>query len=288
MQGAARPTPGPQREGPQSGKVSDTPDILRRILAHKVQEVTEQAERLPLRELSHRIEHASPVRPFADALRARIAEGRPAVIAEVKKASPSAGVIRPRFDPAALARSYASGGATCLSVLTDREFFQGGDEYLREARAACALPVLRKDFIVDEYQVYEARAIEADCVLLIVAALGDAQLRELSGLAAHLDMDVLVEVHDDDELELALALDIPLIGINNRDLRTFQTSLETTLRLKERIPADRVVVTESGIHTREDVDLMRRHGVNAFLVGEAFMRAPEPGEKLAELFQRVP
>ncbi len=264
--------------------MTNPPDILRRILAHKVQEVTEQAERLPLRELSHRVEHASPVRPFADALRAAIDAGRPAVIAELKKASPSAGVIRPHFDPAAIARSYEVGGASCLSVLTDREFFQGGDEYLREARAACRLPVLRKDFIVDEYQVYEARAIEADCILLIVAALGDAQLRELAGLAAHLEMDVLVEVHDEEELDRALALDTPLIGINNRDLRTFRTRLDTTLRLKERVPPGRLVVTESGIHTREDVARMRAHGVHAFLVGEAFMRAPEPGEKLAELF----
>jgi indole-3-glycerol phosphate synthase len=264
--------------------MTETADILRRILAHKVQEVSEQAERLPLRELSHRIEYAAPVRPFAGALRARIDAGQAAVIAEVKKASPSAGLIRPDFDPEAIARSYAAGGATCLSVLTDREFFQGGDEYLREARAACPLPVLRKDFIVDEYQVYEARAIEADCVLLIVAALGDAQLTGLAGLAAHLDMDVLVEVHDEDELERALAIQAPLIGINNRDLRTFQTSLETTLRLRERVPADRVVVTESGIHTREDIALLRAHGVHAFLVGEALMRAPDPGQKLAELF----
>jgi len=267
--------------------MTETPDILRRILAHKAQEVTEQAERLPLRELSHRIEFATPVRPFAGALRSAIGAGGPAVIAEVKKASPSAGVIRPHFDPAAIARSYAAGGATCLSVLTDREFFQGGDEYLREARAACTLPVLRKDFIIDEYQVYEARAIEADCVLLIVAALGDAQLRELSGLAAHLDMDVLVEVHDEAEMERALELDNPLIGINNRNLRDFRTSLETTLRLKERVPPNRIVVTESGIHTREEVALMRRHGVHTFLVGEAFMRAPEPGEKLAQLFGRL-
>jgi len=217
-------------------------------------------------------------------LRAAVDAGRPAVIAEIKKASPSAGVIRPHFEPAAIARSYEAGGAACLSVLTDREFFQGGDEYLREARAACRLPVLRKDFIVDEYQVYEARAIEADCILLIVAALGDAQLRELAGLAAHLEMDVLVEVHDEEELDRALALDTPLIGVNNRDLRTFRTRLDTTLRLKARVPEDRLVVTESGIHTREDVARMRANGVHAFQVGEAFMRAPDPGQKLAELF----
>jgi len=264
--------------------MTETPDILRRILAHKVREVAEQAERLPLRELSHRIEFAGPVRPFLGALRARVDAGAPAVIAEIKKASPSAGVIRPDFDPEAIARSYARGGATCLSVLTDREFFQGGDEYLREAREACALPVLRKDFVIDEYQVYEARAIGADCILLIVAALGDAQLRELAGLAAHLDMDALVEVHDEEELDRALAIGAPLIGVNNRDLRTFQTRLETTLRLRERVPEDCLLVTESGMHTREDVARMRRHGVHAFLVGEALMRAPDPGERLLEIF----
>ena len=259
-------------------------DVLRRILAHKAGEVTERAERVPLRELGRSVERAAPVRPFAQALREAIGAGRAGVIAEVKKASPSAGVIRAHFDPAAIARSYEAGGAACLSVLTDREFFQGADEHLVAARAACGLPVLRKDFVVDEYQVYEARAIGADCVLLIVAALGDAQLRELAGLAAHLDMDVLVEVHDEEELDRALAVDAPLIGVNNRDLRTFRTDLETTLRLRALVPADRLLVTESGVHTREDVARLRAGGVHAFLVGEAFMRAPEPGEKLRELF----
>ncbi|MBP7711839.1 MAG: indole-3-glycerol phosphate synthase TrpC [Gammaproteobacteria bacterium] len=266
-------------------------DVLRRILAHKAGEVAERAERVPLRELGRRVEQAAPVRPFAHALREAIGAGRAGVIAEVKKASPSAGVIRAHFDPAAIARSYEAGGAACLSVLTDREFFQGADEHLVAARAACGLPVLRKDFVVDEYQVYEARAIGADCVLLIVAALGDAQLRELAGLAAHLDMDVLVEVHDEEELDRALAVDAPLIGVNNRDLRTFRTDLETTLRLRALVPADRLLVTESGVHTREDVAHLRVGGVHAFLVGEAFMRAPEPGEKLQKLFgspYRVP
>ena len=266
-------------------------DVLRRILAHKAGEVTERAERVSLRELGRRLEQAAPVRPFAQALREAIGAGRAGVIAEVKKASPSAGVIRAHFDPAAIARSYEAGGAACLSVLTDREFFQGADEYLVAARAACGLPVLRKDFVIDEYQVYEARAIGADCVLLIVAALGDAQLRELAGLAAHLDMDVLVEVHDEEELDRALAVDAPLIGVNNRDLRTFRTDLETTLRLRALVPADRLLVTESGVHTREDVARLRAGGVHAFLVGEAFMRAPEPGEKLQKLFgspYRVP
>ena len=266
-------------------------DVLRRILAQKAGEVAERAERVPLRELGRSVERAAPVRPFAQALREAIGTGRAGVIAEVKKASPSAGVIRAHFDPAAIARSYEAGGAACLSVLTDREFFQGADEYLVAARAACGLPVLRKDFVIDEYQVYEARAIGADCVLLIVAALGDAQLRELAGLAAHLDMDVLVEVHDEEELDRALAVDAPLIGVNNRDLRTFRTDLETTLRLRALVPADRLLVTESGVHTREDVARLRAGGVHAFLVGEAFMRAPEPGEKLRELFgspYRVP
>ena len=206
------------------------------------------------------------------------------MIAEIKKASPSKGILRADFDPVAIAKSYASAGACCLSVLTDRKFFQGSEEFLTSAREASGLPVLRKDFIIDPYQVYEARLIGADCVLLIVAALGDASLAELLILARDLGMDVLVEVHDESELERALRVDARLIGINNRDLRSFETRLETTLRLLDQIPNDRLVVTESGIHTRDDVSLMRSNGVSVFLVGEAFMKADDPGERLRDLF----
>ena len=264
--------------------MTDTPDILKRIIRRKAEEVTERAEGLPLRELAARLEGAPPTRGFAVALEAKLAAGQPAVIAEIKKASPSKGLLRADFRPADIARSYEAGGAACLSVLTDVDFFQGADEYLQQARDACTLPVLRKDFVVDPYQVYEARAIGADCILLIVACLGDAQLRELAGLAAHLDLDALVEVHDADELERALAVPGRLVGINNRDLRTFDVSLDTTLGLLARIPAGRLVVTESGIHSRGDVARMQRAGVHAFLVGESFMRADDPGAKLSELF----
>jgi indole-3-glycerol phosphate synthase len=259
-------------------------DILQRILARKVEEVAERAARLPLRELSARCADLPDTRGFAAALEAAIASGRAGVIAEVKKASPSKGVIRPDFDPAQIARSYERGGAACLSVLTDVDFFQGSDAYLQQARAACALPALRKDFLVDAWQVYESRLLGADCVLLIVAALGDAALAELSHLALELGMDVLVEVHDLDELERALPIAAPLLGINNRSLRTFEVSLDTTLALKDAVPADRRLVTESGIHAPADVARMRAAGVDAFLVGEAFMRAPEPGAELARLF----
>ena len=264
--------------------MSDIPDILKRILARKVEEIAERSQRLGLRELSRRVAKLPPPRPFLNHLERTIARGRPAVIAEIKRASPSQGLLRDPFQPAEIARSYAAAGACCLSVLTDRDFFQGREEYLQEARAACELPVLRKDFIIDPYQVYEARLIGADCILLIVAALDDAALLELARLAVDLDMDVLVEVHDATELERALAIGAALIGINNRDLRSFETRLDTTLNLLSRIPSGQTVVTESGIHTPADVALMRRHGVHAFLVGEAFMRAADPGAKLAELF----
>ncbi|MBB5208191.1 indole-3-glycerol phosphate synthase TrpC [Chiayiivirga flava] len=259
-------------------------DILHAILARKADEVRERSARVPLDDLVARCADLPDPRGFADAIEARIAAGRPAVIAEIKKASPSKGVIRADFDPAAIARSYEAGGAACLSVLTDIDFFQGADAYLQQAREACTLPVLRKDFIVDPYQVFEARALGADCILLIAAALDDGALLELSLLAADLDLDVLLEVHDGDELERALALPVQLIGINNRNLRTFETSLATTLQLRERVPDDRILVTESGILAPGDVATMRAAGVHAFLVGEAFMRAPEPGEALQRMF----
>jgi indole-3-glycerol phosphate synthase len=259
-------------------------DVLQRILARKAEEVRSRSARLPLPQLRERLADAPPPRSFALALQARIAVGQPAVIAEIKKASPSKGVIRPDFDPPAIAASYEAGGAACLSVLTDIDFFQGSDDYLRQARAACKLPVLRKDFMVDPWQVVESRVLGADCILLIVAALHDVQLVALSALATELGMDVLVEVHDAAELERALALDAPLIGINNRSLRSFEVSLDTTLALRDRVPADRLLVTESGIHTPPDVALMRASGVNAFLVGEAFMRADDPGGELRRLF----
>ena len=258
--------------------------ILDTILARKREEVAARRERTSLFELQARAASAPPLRGFADAVAAKIAAGQAAVIAEVKKASPSKGVIRADFDPAAIARSYAAGGAACLSVLTDVDFFQGADEYLVAARDACALPVLRKDFIVDAYQLYEARVLGADCVLLIAAALDDAQLSEYAFIADELGMDVLVEVHDLDELERALPIPARLLGINNRNLKTFEVSLQTTLELKVAVPADRVLVTESGILARADVALMRDNAIHAFLVGEAFMRQPDPGAALSALF----
>ncbi len=264
--------------------MNGTPDILRRILERKRQEVAERKSRAPAQALERALADAPPVRPFRAALTTRIAHGRPAVIAEVKRASPSKGVLRQDFDPEAIARSYAEHGASALSVLTDRDFFQGDDSHLSRARAASGLPVLRKDFVVDPYQVMEARVLGADCVLLIVAALSNERLQALYRRVRALGMDALVEVHDAAELERALALEADLIGINNRDLRNFETRLETTLDLLERIPPGPLVVTESGIHTPQDVARMRAAGVHAFLVGEAFMRAPDPGTALAALF----
>lgn len=262
--------------------------ILNRILARKVEEIAERSARVPLAELAARAADLPPTRGFAAALEAKIDAGAAAVIAEIKKASPSRGVIRAEFDPAAIARSYAAAGAACLSVLTDADFFQGSEAYLREVHAACTLPLLRKDFTIDAYQVYEARAIGADCILLIVAALDDTALLDLALLAAELDLDVLVEVHDEGELDRALDIPVPMIGINNRDLRTFETSLDTTLRLREGAGDGRLLVTESGIHTPADVARMRAVGIHAFLVGEALMRAPDPGAELVRLFGSAP
>lgn len=259
-------------------------DILQRILETKREELAIARQAVPQALARGRALALPRPRDFLGAMRARIAAGQSAVIAEIKKASPSKGVLREDFRPAEIAVAYEAGGAACLSVLTDRQYFQGGPEYLQAARAACSLPVLRKDFLIDPYQVYEARAMGADAILLIVGALSLAQMQEMEGLARELGMAVLVESHDGAELERALQLKTPLIGINNRNLRTFELSLDTTLDLLERIPADRMVVTESGIQGPADVALMRSHGVHAFLVGEAFMRAADPGEGLRRLF----
>jgi len=260
-------------------------DILQRIVAVKREEIAATRARHSLTGWRALAEARGGVRGFEAALRSRVAAGTAAVIAEVKKASPSKGVLRADFEPATIARSYEAGGAACLSVLTDERFFQGSTAYLEQARAACALPVLRKDFIVDEVQVHEARAMGADCVLLIAACLDDAELADLEACARGHGMDVLVEVHDAAELERALALRTRLVGVNNRNLRSFEVSLDTTLDLLPRVPGDRLLVTESGILARADVQRMRAAGVHAFLVGEAFMRAPEPGTALAELFR---
>jgi indole-3-glycerol phosphate synthase len=269
------------------------PDILHRILHRKAEEVAERKRHRSLDDLAARIADLEATRGFVAAIDAKLHDGNPAVIAEIKKASPSKGLIRADFNPAEIARSYEKGGAACLSVLTDADFFQGHEDFVREARDACSLPILRKDFIVDEYQVYEARVIGADCILLIVAAFAskengdvtydDKALLELSMLAAELDLDVLVEVHNEDELEVALDLPVPLIGVNNRNLRTFETSLGTSLRLKDRV-GDGTLVAESGIHTPEDVKILRDKGIDCFLIGEAFMRAADPGAELRKLF----
>jgi indole-3-glycerol phosphate synthase len=267
-----------------------TGTILDQIVARKREEVAARSAVRPLAAVAAAARAAGPVRGFADALRARVSTGAPAVIAEIKKASPSKGVIRPDFRPAEIAVSYAAHGATCLSVLTDVDFFQGSDAYLDAARNAVSLPVLRKDFVVDPWQVHETRALGADCMLLIVAALDPATLATLHDLGREVGLDVLVEVHDAAELEIALTLGSRMIGINNRNLKTFETRLSTTWDLLDRLPPDRLVVTESGIHTASDVAEMRARNVHAFLVGEAFMRAPDPGAELARLFldQRVP
>lgn len=263
---------------------AETPTILRKILARKQEEVALRRDAVPLAQLREIITEQHATRGFAAALQQKMDLDLAAVIAEIKKASPSKGIIREDFDAVEIARSYEKGGAACLSVLTDVDFFQGSDEYLRQARSATRLPLLRKDFVIDDYQVYEARAIGADCILLIVAALDTARLRALHDLAIEIGLDVLVEVHDRSELEEALQLSTRLIGINNRDLHTFTTSLDTTYNLLESIPYDRLVITESGIHTIDDVMAMRGHGVKAFLVGEAFMRAEDPGRRLVEMF----
>ena len=259
-------------------------DVLEKIVAHKKQEVTARQENLSLQEIRTRLNSAADTRGFCQALENHINESRAAIIAEVKKASPSKGVIREQFDPQQIAMSYSKHGASCLSVLTDENFFQGHDDYLQLAREASGLPALRKDFMVDAYQIFESRLIGADAILLIVAALNDDELKEFSGIAHDLNMDVLVEVHDQQELERALNLDCRLLGINNRNLRTFETSLQTTLDLLPQIPENKIVVTESGIHSTQDISLMRDNDVHTFLVGEAFMRADEPGEMLQQLF----
>ncbi|HQS56990.1 MAG: indole-3-glycerol-phosphate synthase [Gallionellales bacterium 35-53-114] len=259
-------------------------DILNKILAVKTQELAAARQAKPLATMRAEAEQAAPARDFTGAIRSKIADGLPAVIAEIKKASPSKGVLRADFNPAEIAASYARHGAACLSVLTDEQFFQGSAAYLQQARAACNLPVLRKDFMVDTYQIYQARAMGADAILLIAAALSLDEMREFEALAHSLKMAVLVEVHDAAELDMALQLSTPLLGINNRNLRTFEVSLQNTLDLLPRIPQDRIVVTESGIFKQEDVALMRNHGVHAFLVGEAFMRAEDCGQELAKVF----
>ena len=259
-------------------------DMLERILANKRLEIEASRAAVPLAQIAARAAVAPPPRDFAGAIRAKIADGASAVIAEIKKSSPSKGLLRAQFDPGEIAKSYAAAGAACLSVLTDRQFFQGANEHLAQARAACTLPALRKDFIIEPWQVYESRALGADCILLIAAALARQDMRGLEATAISLGMAVLVEAHDARELEAALALDTPLVGINNRNLRTFETRLETTLELLAAVPPGRIVVTESGILKPADVARMRARSVNAFLVGEAFMRAADPGAALRQLF----
>ncbi len=262
----------------------ETPDILKSILNYKTEYVEHVKRGSSLQELKHKADDCAPARGFTYKLLKTIEEGRPGVIAEIKKASPSRGIIREDFQPDTIAKSYADAGACCLSVLTDIEFFKGSDDYLKQAYDACELPILRKDFMIDPYQVYEAKVIGADCILIIVSALSDIQMQDLTGVANEIGLDVLVEIHDREELERGLMLRTPLIGINNRDLHTFETDLDTTLGLLTDVFHDRTVVTESGIHTQDDIKLMRKNNVNAFLVGEAFMKADDPGEELKRLF----
>ncbi len=264
--------------------MTDTPDILKRIIKRKAQEIDERVKNKPIEQVIEQAKDALPVRGFVDSMKARIAKGNPAIIAEIKKASPSKGLIRNDFHPTEIAKSYQDGGASCISVLTDIDFFKGSDTYLKQARAACDLPVIRKDFIIDPYQVYESRMMGADCILLIVAVLDNMKLNQLYSLARALGMDVLIEVHDEEELLRSLPLGADLVGINNRNLRNFDTSLHTTIDLLPQIPEGRIVVTESGIHNSENITLMRENNVNAFLVGEAFMRADDPGAELNKLF----
>lgn len=262
------------------------PTILEKIIARKFEEVAERSAKHSISKLQEQVKNSSSVRGFTRALMEKAANKQPAIIAEIKKASPSKGIIRDPFYPAEIAQSYQAGGASCLSVLTDNDFFQGSEVYLQEARKACDLPVLRKDFMVDPYQVVEARAIEADCILLIVAALTDTQMKELEDTAREVGLDVLVEVHNQQELERALtSLETPLLGINNRNLHNFEVSLQTTIELYKQIPDDRLVITESGILTQQDVQLMLDNGIYSFLIGEAFMRAGNPGEQLKVLFR---
>ncbi|MDP3876368.1 MAG: indole-3-glycerol phosphate synthase TrpC [Methylobacter sp.] len=264
--------------------MTDTPDILKKILDKKTEEVAKRRTGMTIANLEDIAQGVEGPRGFYNALQAKVLAKKPAIIAEIKKASPSKGVIREDFQPIAIGQDYAMNGATCLSVLTDKDFFQGSEVYLQMVRERCPLPVLRKDFMIDPYQIYEARALGADCILLIVSALDDGLMHELSDVATKLGMDVLVEVHDAEELQRALTLDTKLIGINNRNLRTFETSLQTTLDLKAAIPADRIIITESGIHSHEDVQLMLDNEVYTFLVGEVFMRAESPGQKMKTLF----
>jgi indole-3-glycerol phosphate synthase len=264
--------------------MSNTPDILQKILCQKAIEVAKRKQAIGISDLEEIAKSVQSPRGFTDALRRKVQAQKPAVIAEIKKASPSKGVIREHFEPVSIAQDYAMNGAACLSVLTDKEFFQGSEVYLQMVRERCPLPVLRKDFMIDTYQIYEARALGADCILLIVAALEDSLMQELETLALQLGMDVLVEVHNAEELERALTLNTPLLGINNRNLRTFDTALQTTLDLQAQIPNDRIIITESGLHTQEDVQLMLDNHIYGFLVGEAFMRAESPGQKMRELF----